>query len=158
MLKACESTRTHSCCRGGQVWLVAKTMEAGNLGRTGSGDCEAETTTDIGVEADGVRPRTERGATELRQAPAALSAVRLSTVCGSVEGVRRRCAGAHDAFLSCSAARLLRLSSFKQSGPVGLNLSVIPFQRNNNVLLSHQISISINISCFFSQPYRTVSV
>jgi hypothetical protein len=80
MLKACESTRTHSCCRGGQVWLVAKTMEAGNLGRTGSGDCEAETTTDIGVEADGVRPRTERGATELRQAPAALSAVRLSTV------------------------------------------------------------------------------
>jgi hypothetical protein len=40
----------------------------------------------------------------------------------------------------------------KTQGSVCLNLSAVPFQRNNSVFFSQQISISI--SRFFSQPNR----
>jgi len=51
-----------------------------------------------------------------------------------------------------SHQKRLEKKSFGDWGPVRLNLSAVPFQQNNNVFFSQEISISI--SRFSSQPNK----
>ena len=53
-------------------------------------------------------------------------------------------------FLCSEHAPNMLLSSPSTPGSVRLNLSAVPFQRNNSIFLSQQISISISIGHFSS--------